>query len=363
LQKRNIIFIGSFKTKNSDQVFGGQTFACETLINSKLNNFFNWYLIDTTSKSNKNYYFFIRLFYALKRFLKLIYYLTFKNIDYLLIFTGDGNSFIEKGVITFICSFIFNKKVILAPRSGTLQDNIEKSKIFKIFAKVVFKYSYKIICQSEIWKSFFTPYANKEDKLIIIENAIEFTNYSNLKIFHNKDTVSILFLAWVDFNKGIFELIDACLMLKKQNILFKLYIAGDGRHFNEIKFKIIKYDLSENIFMLGWVSNKTKYNLLENSDIFILPTHFEGYPNSLIEAMLSGKACIATKIGSIPDIIKHMENGLLINKNNSNEIFESLKLLISDTDLRFKLSNQARKSIINRNSTDVMIDKYLKILF
>lgn len=337
-------------------------FACETILNSKLKNSYNWFLINSTATSNKNYIFINRLYYSIIRFLKLLFYLTFKKIDYLLIFTADGNSFVEKSIMSLISNSFFKIKVIFAPRAGAIKNNLDSSAFFRFLANKAFNTSHKIICQSKIWKKEFSKYVDDKNKLFIIENSIDFTNYSSIKIAQNNNFISILFLAWVDYNKGIFELIEACYLLKNNNFIFKLYIAGDGRHFNTIKNKIKFLNLSDCVFLLGWVSPSMKIKLLETSNIFILPTHNEGYPNSLMEAMLAGKACIATKIGSIPDIITHKENGLLININNPNEIYESIKLLISDQYLRSKISLNARKSIIDRNSTDLMIEKYNKIL-
>lgn len=362
MEKFNIIFVGSFKNKSIDNILGGQMFASETLINSELKNSYNWFLINSTASSNKDYIFLDRLFFATKRLLKLLFYLTFKKINYILIFTGEGNGFFEKSIMTLISKYIFNIKVILAPRSGLIKDNLESSVFFKYLTKLVFNSTYKIICQSQIWKEFFSNYVNDKEKLFIIENSIDFTNYSTIKLSQNTNNVSILFLAWVDYNKGIFELVDACYLLKKNNISFKLQIAGDGRDFEKIRDKIKILNLSDCVFMLGWVSQTVKLKLLESSDIFILPTHFEGYPNSLMEAMLAGKACIATKIGSIPDIIKHKENGLLINMNKPQEIYDSIKLLINNQDLRTSISLSARNTIISHNSTDIMIEKYSKIL-
>jgi len=92
-----------------------------------------------------------------------------------------------------------------------------------------------------------------------------------------------------------------------------------------------------------------------------LPTYFDGYPNSLMEAMAAGKACIATKVGSIPDMIEDNENGMLIEKQNTQQLFEKLELLVRDSERRKKLGLKARNKIETVNAIPVGISKYKKI--
>ena len=80
------------------------------------------------------------------------------------------------------------------------------------------------------------------------------------------------------------------------------------------------------------------------SDVFVLPSYYEGMPMSIIEAMRSGKAIISTKVGAIPDMIEAGVSGILINPGSPDEIADSILTLKGDIPLREKLSSQARKA-------------------
>jgi glycosyltransferase involved in cell wall biosynthesis len=156
-------------------------------------------------------------------------------------------------------------------------------------------------------------------------------------------------------------LIESVTLLKKDNIDFKLIIAGDGVDYDIVLEEVKNRQLSEYIDFQGWVLNQDKLDLLSKSDVFVLPTYFDGYPNSLMEAMAAGKACIATKVGSIPDMIVNNETGILIDKQNPLQLYESLKFLIQNEDIRKNMGIAAQNSINKVNSLPVGIAKYKKI--
>ena len=82
-------------------------------------------------------------------------------------------------------------------------------------------------------------------------------------------------------------------------------------------------------------------DLLAKSDIFVLPSWAEGFPNSVIEGMATGNAVIATKVGAIPDILIHNQTCLLVNPKDQDELNNALELLISDENLIKKLAKNA----------------------
>lgn len=83
--------------------------------------------------------------------------------------------------------------------------------------------------------------------------------------------------------------------------------------------------------------------LLEQTDIYVLSSSHEGFPNALCEAMSAGAACIATNCPSGPaDIIEHGVNGLLVENGNADRLAEALERLMGDAELRARLGANAR---------------------
>jgi glycosyltransferase involved in cell wall biosynthesis len=364
MHKKNILFIGSFKKKANDGSVGGQMFACSQILNSDISQYVNWTLIDSTAESNTNNYLFVRMSKAFKRFITFLFFISIKHYHSIIIFSANGASFWEKGTLALIAKKLTKSKVIFAPRSGFIINEINSKGYFANFIKFVFNQVDIIICQSEFWKKYFKNKLTISNlkKYIIIENFLEFSSYHELEITDFTNTPEILFLSWVDANKGIFELIEACKLLKDDGLSFRLTIAGDGSASEEVRRRVKLYNLDDFVKSVGWVLGFEKIILLKKSNIYVLPSYAEGYPNSLMEAMASGKACVASNVGSIPDMITHESNGLLISPKNSIDLYYKLKDLILDKEKVYNLSLNARYSIKSKNSYENFISSFKKIL-
>ncbi len=359
LNKKRVLFVGSFKEFSKDGSVGGQMYACKSLINSKLSDSVVWILIDSTADSNVPENFIKRCYKAIKRLILFIYYLLSKKVDVTLIFSADGWSFIEKGSMALIAKFI-NKKVIIAPRSGLVVNDIKESRFMRKFIPYVLNHVDYIICQGETWKRFYSSLINiNSNKFIIINNWIDIDKYNSSKI-KNKN-IHILYLAWVDKNKGIFDLIKALKFLNFTNYI--LNVAGDGDAMLECKKLVSNLGITKKVNFLSWVVGEAKIKLLSKSDIFVLPSYFEGYPNSLIEAMASSCAVIATDVGSIPDLIIDKKNGLIFKPGDINVLANHLDLLLTNSNYRTNLALCGRYSVVSNNTTDIAADKFKSLIY
>jgi len=157
----------------------------------------------------------------------------------------------------------------------------------------------------------------------------------NKKIIRCSDKITLLFLARLEKEKGIFELIEACDSLIYRGYQIRLLIAGKGRAEKEILARVKN---KEYIKILGYVMGKDKAQVFSESDIYILPSYTEGMPNSVLEAMAFGSPVIVTPVGGLPDIIKEGDNGYFIPIGNSIVLAETIIRLINNKDLMYNMS-------------------------
>lgn len=336
-------------------------FACNTLINSHLSEKIEWVLIDSTADSNIVASIFHRLKKAFMRLLRFKYHLLFSRIKCCLIFTADGLSFMEKGLMVVMAK-IFRKEVILAPRSGLVINDVRDYSFMKKYISFVIKIADKVICQGDSWRKFYFDLIQKnDDKFISVQNWIDTSNYVQLAKPTDKK-LRVLFLSWVDKNKGIFDLIEAVALLKDKYSNIHYDIAGNGAAMEACKQLVKKNDLDGQFTFHSWVTGPRKYELLAKANIYILPSYFEGFPNSLMEAMASKCAVVSTKVGSIADLVQHEENGLLFDAGNVEALAGCLTDLFNNADLREKMAQAAQQTVLNNNSIEFAIKRFEKIL-
>ena len=156
--------------------------------------------------------------------------------------------------------------------------------------------------------------------------------------------------------KGTWDILDVIVKYKDElSPCFELLIGGNG-DVKQLNDRIRKYNLSKIVTFIGWIRGKDKHEALLDSDLYLLPSYYEGLPISILEAMAYQLPIISTNVGGIPQIVKNFENGFLIQPGNQKELIDSLRYFISDRD---KLITFGKKSeeLINNYLPERVIEK------
>ncbi|RPG57155.1 MAG: glycosyltransferase family 1 protein [Flavobacteriales bacterium TMED96] len=349
-KKKRILFVGSFKKSNT--VKGGQNTA-SILLEKALKSHYKVIKIDSTMISIPPPNLFIRAFFAMKRIVFFLFLApTCKSI---IIFSADGLSFIEKGLMAIIGKLLM-RNVIFCPRSGYLLEQLDKSILLKMYLKIIGFFSNHIVCQSQFWKDQFSRHGLKYEKLIVINNWIDI-KLNNKEILNNSP-IKVLYLGWITREKGIFDLIAAAQKVPSMKFIF--YICGDGKDINKIRDKI-ESSGKNNIILKGWISGDEKLNLFKSCDAFIFPSHSEGFPNAILEAMMHKLSIVASDTTSLPDIIQHKKNGLLFAAKNIKDLEDTI-LLLDNFKLRKEMTENAYNQLEKRFSVKSAKQKFMRIL-
>ncbi|GIW60945.1 MAG: glycosyl transferase [Patescibacteria group bacterium] len=143
--------------------------------------------------------------------------------------------------------------------------------------------------------------------------------------------------------KGFDLLLQAFHQVAKSYPDWELVILGEGELRSELEQRITNLGLSEQVFLPGRVGNVGDW--YASADIFVLSSRFEGFPNTLLEAMASGVAVVSFDCETGPrDIIRHGRNGLLVNAEDVQGLAEAMAKLMGDENLRKQLSENANSS-------------------
>ena len=117
--------------------------------------------------------------------------------------------------------------------------------------------------------------------------------------------------------------------------------------------------VAKSVLLLNEVGEVADY--LNVSNLFVLPSRFEGLSNSLLEAMACGLPVISTSVGGSIDIIDDGINGLLIDVDNEAQLIQSMSRVLNDSMLANTLGEHARKTIEKDYALEKITDKYIAL--
>ncbi len=152
--------------------------------------------------------------------------------------------------------------------------------------------------------------------------------------------VRLLFLGWLEREKGVGELLDACRQLRTQRS-FTLDIAGEGNFSAAARDLVERHRIADVVHFRGWLRGDALRAALAETDVLVLPSWAEGLPNAMIEAMAARLAIVVTAVGSIPDVMTDGRDALLVPPRDVLALERALSRVIDDRDLRQRLGDAA----------------------
>jgi glycosyltransferase involved in cell wall biosynthesis len=190
-------------------------------------------------------------------------------------------------------------------------------------------------------------------KIIVLANATRPSQGDCVPA--SDDRVRITFLGKIGPNKGTQQLIEALAALKHRNN-WTATICGNGT-VEESRDLAEKLGIAGRTVFPGWVDEPATVEQLRGTDIFVLPSFSEGLPMSILEAFAWGIAVVATPVGSVPEVIEHESNGLIVPVGDVPALTQALQRLIEDGALRRALGNAARRDHAARFDINVYIPR------
>ncbi len=144
--------------------------------------------------------------------------------------------------------------------------------------------------------------------------------------------------------KGLDVLLMAFAGLKERARGLKLVLAGRDQMRGGLGRFARALGLEGRVVFAGELDPPRVRSLLESCLLFVLPSRRENMPLALMEAMAAGKAVVASRVGGVPDVLRHRDNGLLVAAGDVASLSRAMEELAGDPDLRGSLGRRARES-------------------
>jgi len=286
-------------------------------------------------------------------------------------------------IVYFTCS-----RTILGSIKDILLINIVSLRQVKIVNHLHGSDFYEFLHNSPVWykKILFHSYKKVNTSIVLLDSMKnQFKDFDNMKVeivanFYDKeldiklvkkekDKINLVYLSNIMSSKGIFELIDAFEQLSKKydNIYLNIaggYIADEYMSIEKVKEKFTsKIALNNRIKYIGKAFANEKVKLLQNSDIFVLPTYYksEAFPISIIEAMACRNVIVTTNYKYLPEVVSE-ENGVLVEPRSVDSLVEGIESLISDIGKLAQIQKHNKQEAKEKYSLDRYINNMKNIV-
>lgn len=309
----NVLFIGP------DDRFGGIGAVLRIYARSFTTfRFISTYPADP--RFSRNIYFFMALF----RIILLLF--RERQLKIIHIHAASRGSFLRKSIVLFLGK-IFRKKVLFHMHSGSFKEFYKGSGIFRYYIAWILFLSDRVICLSDDWLAYYAQTFPRA-KILALPNPVDPAHDQLYK--KPGYPIQFLFLGKICSEKGLFDLLD----FLENNVHFlsnhiRLHIGGNGDA-DRLTRRIQTAPFRDKIIYHGWVDHALKSKLLSECDVFILPSHFEGLPMSILEAMAYSKPIVATDVGGISGLVTNGKNGWLITPHTLDHLESALNSIFQD---------------------------------
>jgi glycosyltransferase involved in cell wall biosynthesis len=228
-----------------------------------------------------------------------------------------------------------------------------------MFAHKVIAVSAKV--RNEIMR---LPFVGKE-KVSVVHNGIDDIEYAER--FSARATIAgkvtekfwIGTIAELHHNKGLDILIRAFAHISKEQPDTTLLIIGEGEERKRLMLLIHSLNLSKKVHLIGFIDNARAY--LKAFDVFVLSSRTEAFPYVPLEAGLAQLPVVTTRVGGIPEVISDGKNGLLVEKENVNQLAAAIQELLQDSTKAAVFGHNLRKTVEENYSIHSMVQKTIAI--
>ncbi len=257
--------------------------------------------------------------------------------------TCSGFSFFRSAVDVLLARAL-GRRVILHNHGAAFDEFWQRSGWVKrrVIARTLTA-AHRVIALSSTWARRLRDMAPKA-RVVVVENAVDIPACTPVR--RHDGPCRFLLLARMDLWKGVVDLLDAAAILHREGLAFELVLAGpqgSAGDERDLQAQIAARNLEGIVRYVGPVGGSDKTDLLLWADVYVQPSHHEGMPLAVLEALSYGLPVIASEVGGIPDILHDHREGQLVPPKRPDRLAAAMNDLACDPLRRECMSIAARR--------------------
>jgi len=262
-------------------------------------------------------------------------------------------SFFTRDLMLVTVSRWLGLKTLIHLRGGRITSFCGHSPLSRLLARQVLKRAQKIIVVSREVGNYLRPLYPQTVYLpnMLDEGVLE--KVASPKLRSRQGEIKALHMAWQSPAKGSYDILEACALLKERlpGLTCDLVGRATPEHEAVILGKIKDLGLEGRVRLQKETAGDKKWKYFNEADLFLFPSHTEGFPNVILEAMCFGLPIIASDVGNIREMVggdSGDSSALILEKNNpisAEELADFILHLASDRSLMERLAANGRERV------------------
>jgi glycosyltransferase involved in cell wall biosynthesis len=266
---------------------------------------------------------------------------------------------------------LFNKDTVVVNAFTGLgyvfSSNQFQARLIRLFIKPVFKL---VMRRRNYWTIFQNPddmnLFNQQGLIVSKRSAlirgsgVDTNEY--LQTIDKNTTPVVMLVSRMLWTKGIGEFVEAARRVHEQNIEAKFVLVGDIDPDNPMSIPISTLNKWTSEGYVTWQGHSDNMpETLSSASIVCLPSYREGLPKSLLEAAALGRPLIATDVPGCREIVKNGENGILVKLKDVDSLFNAIKMLIGNDEMRRAMGQKSRLLVETELSAEIINAQTIKL--
>lgn len=299
-------------------------------------------------------------------FMKAFYYFVFKGKKYDII---HSHYIFPSGWLALLFQKFYKTKIIVTSHGGDIDQMAKKGEFISRQTKNILEKADGIIAVGEQLKQeMIEQFSVKTEKITVLNMGVNrrvFKPQSKQKAKQelnlDEQRKHILFVGNIIRAKGVLELLEAHKHLQEQFSNLSLHIIGsvaDSSFKEQVDQKINDEKIS-NVYIYNPMSQEQLALWMSAADLFVLPSHIEGFGLVALEAMSTNTPVVGTKVGGLKYLLKD-GHGILVEPENAKSLTEGIKQVLTDDKLQQKLITKGEQRA-EQNSQEVIISQLIAL--
>ena len=224
----------------------------------------------------------------------------------------------------------------------------------------------QIVAISQRIKDVLVADGMAAESIIVVPSGIDPERFQNVEPLDLRsefglppETVVAVNVAYFADHKGQRYLVEAAPKVLAKHPHACIILVGDGELRQPLMDRARELGISERVRFPGFRDDVPA--ILRGADIHVMPSHLEGLGTSVLDALCCGLPVVAARAGGIPEMVRHRENGLLVEPKNADALAEALIELFGDAELRRRLGQAGPATVANGFTADAMVEGNIEV--